>query len=154
LSREQSPASRWSAAHIVVLSVTLSWGMTIITLLVLQWLPGPWRLRFIHADTISVGGGPGQGSIILSAERALGGRATVTLKGSKSQESLTLSVTTHGSPVLELDSALGTPLMTLDLTPDEQPRIRLMDTDSGKSAWSVTLDANGQPVIENAATTR
>lgn len=137
-----------SSRNTVITSVALSWGVTIATLFAVQWLPGPWKLRFLQADTVSIGGGPGQGSIVLSAERGLGGMAMATLKGAPGGDSLTLSVGSMGSPAITLDSASGKPALVLELPPNGQPRIRLMDAATGQKGWSVTLDANGQPVIE------
>lgn len=130
----------------IIASVTLSWGMTIATLVALQSLPLPWKMRFIQAETVSIGGGPGQGSIILSAE--LDGMVMATFKGAASGDSLMLTVSPKGNPTITIDSASGKPALVLELPPNGQPRIRLMDAASGKKGWSVTLDANGQPVIE------
>jgi len=131
----------------VLASVMLS---CVVTIAVLQALQGavPWKFRFLQAETVTIGGGTGQGSIILSAERGLDGMATVTLKGAGSSESLTLSVSSMGFPTIAIDSANGKPLLVLDnLQKNRQPRIRLMDANTGKEAWSVTIDDAGQPLI-------
>jgi len=148
MSGESPRSARWGTRNLLIASVTLSWGLTIATLAAVQWLPGPWRLRFIHADTITVGGGPAQGTIVLSAQRELDGVVMATFTGAGGGDSLSLSVGPKGNPSITMDSASGKPVLVVQLTPSGQPLIRLMDATSGKKVWSITLDANGQPVIE------
>lgn len=127
-------------------AIMLSWVVTILTVWAMQRLPIPWRMRFLSAETVSIGGGPGQGSIILSAE--LDGMVMATFKGAASGDSLTMTVSPKGNPTIAIDSDQRKSVLVLDFPPGGQPRFRMMDAASGQKGWSVTLDANGQPVIE------
>ena len=148
MSGDSAPVSRWGTRNVIVASVAISWGVTIATLFAAQRLPGPWKFRFIQADTISIGGGTGQAAIVLSAERAMDGMAMLTLKGAQGDESITFSVAPNGRPNMSLSGAQGRTVLVMELAPDGQPRFRFMEAKTVKIGWSVTLDANGQPVIE------
>jgi len=135
--------SEWKT---VMASVMISCIVTILVLGALQSVM-PWKFRFLQTDTIAIGGGSGQGSIILSAERALGGMVMATFQGPGGGESLTLSVGAMGVPSITLDSASGKPLLAIEVLPNRRPKLRFMDVDTGKEVWSVTVDGAGQPVV-------
>ena len=107
----------------------------------LQWLPLPWKMRILFAQHITLGGGPGEGSITLAAGPMMGGAATATFKGAQSASTLELWVASKGNPMITMNSGVGHPELTLMVEPDGQPHIRIMDPATGKVGWSVTLDA-------------
>jgi len=141
----QSKRAQWET---IGASVLLSCVVTIGMLWALQQIPIPWTIRYVQADTVSIGGGSGQGSIVLSAQRELDGMVMATFTGAGGGDSLSLSVGPKGNPSITMDSASGKPVLVVQLTPSGQPLIRVMDATSGEKVWSITLDANGQPVIE------
>ncbi|MBL0928053.1 MAG: hypothetical protein IBJ11_10450 [Phycisphaerales bacterium] len=118
-----------------------------ITLGVLQRLPLPWRMRFVYADMISLGGGPGEATIAIAASRLINGMAMVTMKGADGQGGISLTIGTAGDASIGIGSAPGVHAMTLAIGRNGQPVMRFIDAGTRKAGWTVTLDENGRPVI-------
>ncbi len=131
---------------IVILCAALSCGVSATTVAVMQRLPFPWRANFIQADTMAIGGGAGQGSIILSATRELDGSAMLIMRGAAGGETLRLSVAPKGFPVAEFTSANEKVLFKIGLWKG-QPQMQMFNAGSGQPVWSVTIDEKGQPVV-------
>ncbi len=67
---------------IILTSVVLSWGVTVATLVAVLELPIPWSHTYLSSEIITLGGGPGEGTITLAAGKALDdGMAMMTMSG-------------------------------------------------------------------------
>ena len=104
-------------------------------------------MQHIQAGTILLGGGEGEGRIVLSG-RGLDGGAMARFVGADGGNALSLSVDAKGNPKMSLDSGAERPGLVLEFSSQGQPRIRILDTATGKIGWSVTLDASGKPLVE------
>lgn len=148
-----NPTNDTRSSHIrtLIACVIVSCIASVVAVGLLLQLPLPWKVRFLQAETLTIGGGTGQGTIVLSAARELDGMVMATFKGASGAEALTLSVLPKGNPTLSFDAASGKQAMILELSAAGQPRIRMMDSQAGTTAWSVTLDKAGQPVVTPGA---
>ncbi|MBL0928341.1 MAG: hypothetical protein IBJ11_11940 [Phycisphaerales bacterium] len=142
---EKGPARQW---RIVVACLVLSFVAAPAAVRIAGELPFPWRFRSVHAESVSIGGGPGQGSIILTAERPIGDAPMLIVKGEGSQSGVTLTGFPRGGGDITWDAGSGKGKLVISYLPSGRPAIRLLDPETGKVGWSVTLDDNGQPVIE------
>lgn len=120
---------------------------------VVPWIPLPTRVKMLIAQHVIVTDASNTASVHLNAgELARGsglGQAFIELGVSSTGDRIRISTTSvPHSPEIAILGQNGLPIVafTLDAV-TRLPRIQLFEETHGSRLWSLTLDANGQPVI-------
>lgn len=141
------PRSRpWSTAESVFAVAVFAWGATVPMLALLQYIPWEWRFRHIQTGTLSVGGGEGEGSVMLSTYRVFS--PIFSLSGPKDAppSGIMLNPGPAGAG-LSLQSGRNLSGFSLGWAAHGQGAIWLTDRTTGTTAWTVRLDADGRAVV-------
>lgn len=131
----------------LVVAILIAWVLSVATAILVLRLPMPTRIGTVATRMLIVGDGPGEGKILVTARPD--GSPSVLLYDVSGRSVAEMSATPTGVPRIVLNAPGGGPLLRLEVTGAGLPRVRLSDPATGKPAWSVTLDANGTPVVES-----
>lgn len=127
-------------------AVATAWVLSVLTVFVVARLPLPMTVNHLRSGMIVVGGGSGEGQIIVTTQPD--GGPKIVLYDSAHKSIGELGSAPNGAPRLSLNVAGGPPLLMVEITPKGQPRVRLTDPSSGKPVWTVSVDESGAPLIE------
>jgi len=112
-------------------------------LVAIMYLPIPITLAGgLRTDWIQVSSGDGSGQVIITTKA--GGGPMVVLYDGAGNGILSISAGPLGGPEIELSSADGDPLVTINNI--NRPTIRVYDPDSGEIVWETVGEGVGQDV--------